>query len=131
MPWKPKAPCPRCRRVTCVCTTEQKRGRPAWQGTTPTRQSRPGYDAERRRRRAFVKAELHHVGEHLGNNVWLAVCELCGVPKALPFSEWWADHVHPVALGGSEAGPLRLSCASCQRRQGARLARERGQPGAE
>jgi 5-methylcytosine-specific restriction endonuclease McrA len=58
----------------------------------------------------------------MGGDVWLAVCHVCGKPKVLPVREWWADHIVPVVQGGHECGALRLSCASCQRKQGARVA---------
>jgi hypothetical protein len=85
------------------------------------RKRRPGYDAERKRRRAFVRAHLRQHGERIDGK-WQAVCQVCGRTRILPLARWWADHVTPVALGGDEHGPLRLSCAECQVKQGSQVA---------
>jgi len=85
------------------------------------RRPRPGYEADRRRRREFVRTQLRQHGEREGAG-WRAQCQVCGHVRVLPISRWWADHVTPVALGGSEDGPLRLSCAECQIKQGSKVA---------
>ncbi len=86
---------------------------------------RPGYDAERRRRRQFVKDMLSATGTYLGDGLWLANCTLCHRRLALPLAQWTADHVIPIAAGGTESGPLRLSCMRCQRAQGGREGQRR------
>jgi hypothetical protein len=82
------------------------------------RERRPGFAVEQRRRRAFVRSQLRQHGQEVSRGVWLATCQVCGKTKTLPLSRWWADHITPVALGGSESGPLQLSCAECQIKQG-------------
>lgn len=90
---------------------------------------RPGYERERRRRRQFVRDRLNMQGVHLGDGVWQATCTTCWQVKSLPVRDWFADHIIPVAAGGSEDGPLRLSCAACQRRQGGLIANRRQRRG--
>lgn len=117
-------PCPVCRRLRCVDPLH-KRAPFAAAPLSPTRDRRPGYDSERRRRRAFVQAALNAQGERLGDGLWRARCPACGEVKALALREWQADHIIPVCAGGYEDGPLRLSCSLCQRRQGGREANRR------
>ena len=45
------------------------------------------------------------------------VCALCGATKDLT-----ADHVQPLARGGSNAGPQRVLCRPCNSRLGGALA---------
>ena len=97
----------------------------AFDGTRQARERRPEYEADRKRRRAFVTAHLRQHGVREGQGVWTAVCQVCGVRKTLPLSEWWADHIHAVADGGSEHGPLRISCKACQITQGSQVANAR------
>lgn len=107
-----------CRKLGC---TKHAQRRVPFAGQAPTRERRPGYDKERRRRRDFVLAELRRRGRPLGGGVWVAVCTTCGREKRLQLKNWTADHVVPVCGGGREQGVLRLSCAACQRRQGGLL----------
>ena len=99
--------------------------RDAFRGARSPRERRPDFDADRRRRRAFVKRELREHGMDMGDGTWAARCQVCGESKALPLRDWWADHIDPVAGGGPESGPLRLSCKACQVRQGSRVANAR------
>ena len=94
-------------------------------GARGSRDRRPGYAADQRRRRAFVASDLRQHGEQVERGIWRARCELCRHVKTLPLSHWWADHVHAVADGGSEHGPLRLSCKACQIAQGSAVANAR------
>ena len=87
-----------------------------------TGERRPDYGADQRRRRAFVRSYLREHGEQVERGIWRCTCELCGRSLVLPLSEWWADHVTAVADGGSEDGPLQLSCKACQITQGSRVA---------
>jgi 5-methylcytosine-specific restriction enzyme A len=65
---------------------------------------------ERKRRRATVEA-------------WVAVhglwCPGWGVPahRVDRFSQLSADHVHPIALGGREDGPVVVRCLGCNTRR--------------
>lgn len=54
-----------------------------------------------------------------------AVCPECGKWT----TEFVADHVQPVALGGSELGELRVHCVQCSRRQGGRVSNQARQWG--
>lgn len=89
------------------------------------RERRPGYASDQKRRRAFVAAHLRQHGEQVRRGIWRARCPLCGHVKELPISDWWADHVDPVAAGGTERGELRLSCKECQLRQGSQVGNSR------
>ncbi len=89
------------------------------------RDRRPGYVADHKRRRAFVVAHLRQHGEQVERGVWRARCQVCGHVKTLRISDYWADHVTPVAAGGSEHGPLQLSCKACQITQGSQVANAR------
>jgi len=91
----------------------------------PTSTRRPGYTADQKRRRAFVHRELKDTGMYVGNKQWQAQCRICGRMRILREAEWTADHIHPVALGGAEDGPLQLACADCQRKQAAAVANMR------
>lgn len=97
----------------------------SFQGTRHSHDRRPGYAADQRRRRAFVAGYLRLHGEQVQRGVWRARCSLCGQVKTLPLSDWWADHVDPVASGGRERGELRLSCKACQLRQGSQVGNAR------
>ena len=101
------------------------RRRTPFAGARPSQERRPDYDADRKRRRAFVRQHLRDNGQEVDRGVWLATCQVCGQVRALPLSDWWADHIHVVARGGSEHGPLRLSCKLCQLKQGSTVANER------
>jgi hypothetical protein len=97
----------------------------AFAGARSASERRPDYQADRKRRREFVRQHLHDHGERMSDSTWKASCQCCGKVKTLPFSDWWADHVHAVAQGGSEHGDLRLSCKECQLRQGSAVGNAR------
>jgi len=97
----------------------------AFSGARGTGQRRPGYAADQRRRRAVVSAHLHEHGHQVEHGVWQARCAVCGQVKTLRISDWWADHVDPVAAGGREQGELRLSCKACQIQQGSQVGNAR------
>lgn len=99
--------------------------RPAPHGRRSTSERRPGYNADSRRRRKFVERALHADGVREGDGDWRAVCQVCKQLMTLPLSDWWADHIIPVADCGEEGGPLRLSCKYCQLKQASRIGNER------
>lgn len=103
----PPKPCPVCRKLGCPIEGHRRK---AWQGSTPTRVRRPGFAADRKRREAVVKAWRAQYGSFCPR------CRRTGVSLT-------ADHLHPIALGGAEDGPLGVLCVHCQRQQGARVAR--------
>lgn len=112
-------PCPRCRKLRCT-DPEHRQGAPRQR--TPRRTQRPGYNswAERKRRKrevdAFLAANTVDVNDK-GQRI--AVCPECGHYRG----EWVADHVQPIAQGGTEDGALRVHCKVCSNQQGARLGR--------
>jgi 5-methylcytosine-specific restriction protein A len=71
---------------------------------------RPGLSndwGERQRRAAFVAEHRRTVGD---------ICPGYGVPEHHA-TDLTADHVVPVAAGGSEDGPLAILCRSCNGRK--------------
>ena len=89
------------------------------------------YTRDQPRRRRFVKAWLRDHAEQVERDVWRCECQVCHRTLTLPLPQWTADHIHPVALGGDESGPLQLACAQCQRVQAAHVANKvnpRAQP---
>jgi len=118
LPSKPAPPCRVCRKLHCSDPAHKPK---PFAYAAPTRDRRPDYDRERRRRRKFVRDQLNMHGVHIGDGVWAATCATCGRSKSLPIRDWLADHITPVSAGGSESGPLRLSCVQCQRRQGGHI----------
>jgi hypothetical protein len=86
---------------------------------------RAGYNADRRRRRKFVERALRQDGTRVGRDEWRAVCTVCKQTMTLPLSDWWADHINPVAESGEEGGALRLSCKYCQLKQASRVGNAR------
>ena len=98
---------------------------PAFRGGRSPSERRPGYSRDAKRRRKFVERALRQDGERVGSDEWRAVCTVCKQLMTLPLSDWWADHINPVAEGGEEGGPLRLSCKHCQLRQASRVGNAR------
>ena len=122
MPTRPKSPCPRCRRVRCICVPEEQRPkRKAWQGKRETKQYRRTYVTarERKRRKDTVDAWLRINAFGMRDGKPIAVCPDCHYSR----TSWVADHERPVALGGTEDGPLRVHCRACSNKQGAEIGR--------
>jgi 5-methylcytosine-specific restriction endonuclease McrA len=71
---------------------------------------RPRTGRERRRRQALISTHVARYG-------W--TCPGYGCP-AHPSRDLTADHVLPVAAGGSEEGAISVLCRSCNGRRGAR-----------
>jgi ribosomal protein S27AE len=119
VPFKPKPPCRVCRRLHC--TDPSHAPKPRQRGER--RLARPEYNTsqERRRRKAAVDAFLAEHGHTLPNGDVIARCPECGEVRA----RFIADHVTSIAEGGAEDGPLRVHCARCSGRQGARLSARR------
>lgn len=97
MPVKPQARCPGC------STLHNGTGRCARCTTRGKRQRRPYTNAEKQRRAAAVQAWRETHGD------W---CPGWGRP-AHPSTDLTADHVHAVAAGGAEDGPLGVLCRAC------------------
>jgi hypothetical protein len=97
----------------------------AFRTTRTTDERRPGYSADRKRRRRFVERALRADGVRMADGQWRAVCQVCKQTMTLPLSDWWADHILPVAQRGDEGGPLRLSCKYCQLKQASRVGNAR------
>ena len=119
MPYKPKSACPVCRRLDC---TDARHKPKPFATVAPTRQRRPEYDSwrEQQRRKGVVSSWLDANTTHTEDGKRIAVCEECGRYAA----HFVADHVFAASEHG-EAGPLRVHCASCSRRQGGRIGNER------
>lgn len=118
MSYAPKRACPVCRSLHC---TDPAHVRKPWQGVPRTRQLiRPEYSspAQVKRRAAVVAAFMGQHGIRLQNGDTIARCPDCGKMRA----RFVADHAVPIAYGGPEDGPLRVHCASCSGKQGARIA---------
>ena len=98
---------------------------PTPHGSRSSSERRPGYNADRRRRRKFVERALRADGIREGEGQWRATCTVCKQTMTLPLSDWWADHILPVAERGEEGGPLRLSCKYCQLKQASRVGNAR------
>jgi len=120
MPTRPKYPCPRCHHVRCTCPLVDEGS--AWAGQRgrrrlqrPTRNS----SSERKRRADVVAAFRAQHGVFCSDGSVVARCPECNKMKA----RFVADHIVPIAFGGTEDGPLRVHCLSCSGRQGARIAR--------
>ena len=97
----------------------------AFRTTRATGERRPGYSRDAKRRRKFVERALRKDGERVAPGEWRAVCTVCKQLMTLPLSDWWADHIVPVADRGEEGGPLRLSCKYCQLKQASRVGNAR------
>lgn len=122
MAWKPKPPCPICRRLGCQNPQHQKQ--PKQRGERKL--ARPEYNssAQIRRRRETVAEWLSVHGIKLANGDLIARCPDCKQMRA----RFIADHITPIALGGSEDGPLTVHCASCSGKQGAAITNRRRPP---
>lgn len=122
---RPKSPCPRCHHVRCTCATDGLRPkRKAWDDRRrQTKDRRPRYvsSVERKRRRDTVDAWLNANALGMVDGRKWAICPECRQAR----TQWVADHVHPVALGGQEDGRLVVHCKSCSSRQGGRIGRHR------
>jgi len=94
---------------------------PAFHGGRSTHERRPDYGRDAKRRRKFVERALRADGLCVAPGEWRAVCTVCKHLMTLPLSDWWADHINPVADCGEEGGPLRLSCKHCQIKQASRI----------
>lgn len=79
--------------------------------TTRAKRRRRPYDGAERDRRAAAVAE--HIALH---GYW---CPGWNVPEHQS-ADLTADHVHAVAAGGREDGPLAVLCRTCNGRKGAR-----------
>jgi 5-methylcytosine-specific restriction protein A len=89
--------CPRCRQVIT--------------GRCPCNPRRPGYtNAERVRRLRTVQAWVAEHGPYCPG--WGREGHLVAL------RDLTADHVAPVAAGGSESGALRILCRGCNSRRG-------------
>ena len=121
VPTSPKGRCRVCKQLHCTDPKHARQPRQRTQASVqrPTRNTWP----ERKRRAAIVSAWLSVHGRALENGDVIARCPDCRQMKR----NFVADHVLPLAQGGSEDGELRVHCASCSGRQGARLAALRRQ----
>ncbi len=122
MPVRPKSPCPRCRRVRCVCPPAEMRERKPWaQRPAATAKRRRVYvtSRERKRRKSTVEMWLNQNQRGYLHGKPCAICPECHELR----NAFVADHVVPIAVGGDEGGPLRVHCRSCSNRQGGRIGR--------
>lgn len=124
MPTSPKPRCRVCKQLHCTDPSHKREPRQRTQAALqrPERNSWP----ERKRRAATVSAWLSVHGITLENGDVIARCPDCRQMRV----NFVADHVHPLATGGPEDGELRIHCASCSGKQGARLAAWRRKQGA-
>jgi hypothetical protein len=111
MPYKPKPACPVCRRLGCADPSHKPR---PFKDAAPTRERRPEWEGDRKRRRATVKAWLAVNSVPTEDGQRAAICDECGQWS----TRFVADHVTPVALSHDEHGPLKVHCVRCSRRQG-------------
>ena len=120
MPWAPKKPCRICNRLNCQDPAHVRKPR---QRTQATAERRPDYNSwpERRRRQKTVADWLAVHGRKCANGDIIARCPECHTMRA----RFIADHITPIAEGGSEDGPLAVHCGSCSARQGDRLSKAR------
>jgi hypothetical protein len=117
-PTKPKPACRVCRRLNCDNPAHKPQ---PFASAPPTRERRPDWDADRKRRRAAVKAWLAVNGSPTLDGKMAAVCEDCGHWA----TSFVADHLAPVAMSGDEYGQLRVHCVACSRRQGGQVSNAR------
>jgi 5-methylcytosine-specific restriction protein A len=108
-PFKPSHPCPGCGKP---CTGKQCRDCYNRARAAKPRRGLQRNWHERQRRAAVVAAWRHTEGN------W------CPGYQREAHAAWdlTADHIEPVASGGSESGPLVVLCRSCNGRKGARTA---------
>jgi len=120
MPISPKPRCRICKRLHCADPAHKRQPR---QSTSVTTERRPEYNSshERKRRAAVVAAFLAEHGHTLDDGTVIAYCPDCRQRRA----HFIADHVVPVAMGGTESGELRVHCRVCSGRQGALIAARR------
>jgi 5-methylcytosine-specific restriction protein A len=80
-----------------------------------------GRTYKKRERRPYNRAELERRAAAVAD--WIARrgywCPGWGVPEHQS-TDLTADHVHAVAAGGAEDGPLTVLCRACNGRKGAR-----------
>ena len=108
-------PCLQCHRLTsngtrcpsCQALTDQAK----WQ-------RRPLTNAERKRRATAVHNWRTEYGEHCPG------IPAAGIPPHAthPGNPLTADHLHPVALGGSESGEIVVRCRRCNSIKSSRYA---------
>lgn len=111
----PRKACPICRVLDCDDPSHVRAADPTgWVARPTDKQRRAGGRTyrERQRRKAVVDEWREQHGD------WCPECGRRGVLLT-------ADHIHPVALGGAEDGPLQVLCIDCQRRQGSEVGRQR------
>ena len=118
MPVSPKPRCRICHQLHCA--NPDHKWQPFKGRSGQNRQPRPGYNssAEIRRRRKVVAQFLAENGQTNDDGLLIALCPQCGHWRV----KFIADHITPIAEGGSEDGPLQVHCSVCSGRQGARLA---------
>jgi hypothetical protein len=115
VPWAPKPACPVCRRVRC--TDPSHRAKP--RGERKLARPEYGTSAERKRRHDTVAAFMAEHGFLLSDGKTTAArCPECREVRV----RFIADHVVPIAEGGTEDGELGIHCARCSGRQGAAIA---------
>lgn len=120
MPYRPKRPCPVCRRLVCDDERHRPRSEPWTKDKPDIKERRPRYGTrrEQQRRRRTVQNWLAANGVPMGDGKLAAICPECGHWR----TAFVADHLTPVLDGGDEGGPLGVHCRSCSNSQGARLA---------
>ena len=119
MPWSPKPRCRICRQLHCQNPDHQKKPRERGDRVL----ARPDYNstAQVKRRRRAVDLFLLDNAVPTDDGRLVAVCPQCGSWR----SKFVADHVVPIAEGGTEDGALQVHCSVCSGRQGAMLAARR------
>src|SRR5674476_689349 len=108
MPISPKPRCRICKRLHCTDPAHKKQPRTR---TGSTSERRPEYNSshEIKRRAAVVAAFMAEHGHALDDGTVIAYCPDCRQRRA----HFIADHVVPIAQGGTEDGELRVHCRVC------------------
>lgn len=105
-----EAGCPRVAVYKSRCEEHARQFERKQRLTVPTKQTLTSSEA--RRRKTVVEVWRRKYGN---------VCPGFGRPPHVA-TDLTADHVVPIAAGGSPAGRLSVLCRSCNSRKGARLA---------